>query len=322
MPSVSKFISVLKAPTGASDLQLKIRSVNRSPSEASTVTVTGPLSGKSEGELAEIIKDAVNARLTTDGRIYTGIPSFDYQGIPPFDLRARVTDHVVQVWGQSQFAIDVLSSPDNMILSVEDLPAFITIAKAKKLGPLVGTKLVKNNGTAYTDDEVQALIEIGSQEMLSVTHGHFIMAAQYLHEERGFNTAGTTLSYTPILEHDHPVARTPQTAALAISTGNPTLLNYHLDFATGELTFPEFTFPMIPFGHPLDYDNILKLTYVAGTNGIHPLLARETIRVAGYVKLPETIEELKAGTTTIKYKKNRDAILESARVKMEGILGL
>lgn len=320
MPAINKYISILSPPLKTGTLTLTVKSFDLATPISFNVNISIPSIDITEKQLAQAIAAGLTAGFTTNNALYSGIPSFTQNGVPPFTLRCWLIDHIVDVFCQVPFWIEVPTTDvTGIAMVIDEIPVYPTIKEAVDLAQILGTELAMADGTPYTDSQKITVLRAASQELIGYMCGSPMIATQFLHQERGFGNDGCSLENYPVIANDQPVIRGPGRIGVVGSNDALITSDYDIDFENGILSFSSSGF--MPFlDRPLDFDNLMAMTYVAGMTSIHPVLKQETVRVAGFIGQPLHIESLKGGSSSIKFR-NREDVQALIQSNLNRIMG-
>lgn len=318
MPSISKYISVLAPPTETGTVTLKMVSANRTPAVSFSIDIEVTDVELTARQFATLILAALNQAFEDNDALYSGAPQFSGDGEAPFTFRVIQCDHLINIWSQAQFFLEVETNDIGFRFAIEEIPIFSTIKEAKKLGQVLGVSFLNSEGTPYDDEDMELLLRSASQEIIGYANGNVMAASTYLVEDRGFITNGIMLDYFPILFSDRPVIRGPwMDPALNNSPVNQLVGGFQLDTVNGILSFDSTFYPN---ESALWIDNMVAMTYAAGLSSIHPLLKQETVRVCSYINQPVQVAKMKGGTFSIDFTK-REEVISMIQANVNRILG-
>lgn len=305
--SINNYISVVQSPTADnSGMTITLKSVNRSPSVSVATTVTGLMKSDSPEDVIGKIKTALDAQLTASNAKYSGQPDFQVNVQGSFTFKTYQTEHTLCIWSQAPYQLTVSSDTSGCSTLVDDIPLLMTIPQMEKIAPRLGVDL-----SNMTDpDKIQLLIII-SQQVISWI-GYVPTATVYLHEARTFYQNGTSLDRTPVIEHDPPAIRSSNPVESLIATSEQVKSQFDLNYQTGVLTFSDYgiLYSQSMRRRPLDYNNFLRMTYVAGHIHIPPIVKTEALKLANVISTRPNVSRLKIGTFQVDYRENREYINE------------
>lgn len=301
-----QFISVLDmlSGSGTHSLNIILTSYNAVPNIAITAVATGN-SSLTQVQLAKNIEAALIAELTDEDALFQGEPVFSGT-TPPALFKVTRTDHVVAIWSQAQFEIEVTLNPvANTVLHSHDLnwgstPCLMTMDDLETLAALYAIDLEDSNGNDLTNLQKAILILRASARLISILRNNIVIST-YLHEEIGRMTNNIKLLKHPVVSYDSPKVRTPGMFTLlgvirTISSFNVT--------SKGWVNFQQAN-TLIDVNPPFDWNNQIRMTYQAGQWHI-PEIIKDKLMVL-MVNLLEAgdsgsgIKVLQAGTGKVEY---------------------
>lgn len=298
MASSWQYISILKKPSAGETLRFTFQQLNiLTDSFYVDILISA---SDSEEQTALIIKDALNAYFSENEYLYQGVPSFSRDGYPPFTLIAVVCDHVIHVWSQVGFKITCSLSNGNApetIIDIAEVPVFTTIEAFQNIAPSYGISLLNKDGSEYSEQQIVQMAKIGSNQIIRLLNGFKICASTYLTEHMGNYKLGFKFEVRPVLYEDRPIVRGPYFSNM--SAQYDCVLEYDIDYQDGLLKFPNYG---IYQRQPLDINNVLKMTYVAGFATIPSIVQEETSHIASFLKFNPMVESIKQGTFQINYR--------------------
>lgn len=309
MASTFRYVSVLTPPKA--NVNVVFTFSQRNVVESSFTSTVELTSGMTEDDVAQAIKDQFNADFITNNAAYDKIPMFSRDGYPPFTLVAVDCDHTVHVWSQVGFNLDVTSpeDPNAPLLEIRDIPIFPTVQDWLDLGPQYGLVVTDANGDPLPSDVLSQAMRICSAKVIELLHGFKVVASTYVQEERGNYKLGYKLDVWPVLYEDRPIVRGPYFSILTNQSDIAPIVNYDIDYQDGLVSFPNYGSYQ---RQPLDINNVLKQTYVAGFANVPDVCKQVAVQIGSFLNYNPAISELKQGVFTVRY---RD--LEKIRLEMQ-----
>lgn len=294
MPNL--FISVLqKAEDSSGTVAITLRSLNVDPEQTCTFEVE--LDGtETERAIARKIQAAALEKFQENDNefLYDGTPA-PASETPPFTFRTLVCDHVVNVWSQHEFTIEV-DTGDAISVAVESTPAFVLVSEFNVIKRAVGVNTKPMlGGAALVDDEIISAIAAASAQACA-TLGKLICAATYVHEEFGGGSDGMTLEETPVVSIDTRVTGSPDF--------NRIIYGLKLDQTarqTGVIQFGSAGIKLFDVWSSGDVGNYIGISYVSGYTTIPAILKREVVRYTGAQLVPIFASKFKIGTMEVTF---------------------
>jgi hypothetical protein len=292
MGSHGRYVSVLKPPSADETVTFHLRQVN--VNESSFDIPVNLTTSMDVSDIALAIKNAFNTFFTANDIAYDGYPSFGSDGYPPLRLKAVVCDHIVNLWSEVGFQIQV-TSDSTTVIGITDNPIFPTITEAEEIGALYGVGCMDLTIAAQVE-----FLKIGSAQVVRYLGGFKVAASTYLHEERGLYGLGYKLNYFPVLYFDQPIIRGPGVTLVGVPSQDRLADNdIEVDTQDGLVSFPDYG----PYQrNVLDKNNYVKQTYVAGFANVPDICKQVAIQTLQFVKYNPAVKSLKQGAFTIEYR--------------------
>ena len=310
MAGISEFLSVMTPGVAGSHVVVTLSTSNQAtPLSVSAASIpTG--AGLTEKQIAQAIAAGINTMLIANSIQYQGVPYFTQDGPSPFTFRTWVTDHIINVWSQGPFAIEIASSDPTMIVLCKSHPVYPTVADADQLAPMFNVKL-SQNGVPFTDPQIALACSVASAEIVSYLGGYPGIGSQMIMTEFGFDTDACFTDYTPVISWDNAVIRGPSLVGTPDANTVQITSNVQIEWDTGAVNFTSWGFVPYIF-RPLDKDNVLMMTYVAGLNKVHDIFKQEAMRLAGFLSVPMHFTSIKSNSMSVNLR-GRDDVEQTVR---------
>lgn len=305
------FLSVVSRPEEDDrdgTIRITFTSNNVDPEVSFYVDVVLAGTEKDEKAVARKIYLAILAKLKEDDNalLYGGAPVGNRSAIP-FTFYPILTDHVVCIWSQGDFSVEISSEDDPIPATVLEgsVPAYATVTEFLARYRALGVSLEPiTGGDALEEDEIASAIEFASGEAYSVM-GRLICKAVYWHQQSMSGEDGFTVDQTPCVLVHRARSKGPAAAEIGIIQDNAGISDFIPDNVgreTGVISFATMGISPMDTFTAGDFGNYLSVTYVAGERSIPAVLRREVIKLVGAQIIPTFISKLKIGTAEIQFK--------------------
>lgn len=282
-----QYISILSTATGT--YTVNVESLNTDTSVSFAVTTAGS-AGDDEVDMAKRLQEAfitvltnTSADVVVDGvsttvpLLYSGTPVYS-SGSPLPTFQVTRTDHVLCVWSQCQFRVELDSSIGNQMV-VETIPLLDTLESFESMAAIRGVDLETLEGTALTTAQKVLLIKTVSSQIVEFTRNAFVMST-YLEEITGRITMGVRTKKRPIVEFDSPRMRYAVLLWTVVSGVIRSIKGYDVNHSTGWIKWRHHS-PLLDTREPFGYNNEVKITYVAGYMNIPFIVKEKLVSLAG-----------------------------------------
>lgn len=297
----SKFFSVVDAGNLFGTLTVNVSGIGKSPANFNASVLLQQ--GWAESDIADALRDAINAAATTAGMAYSGTPWFSqldqtYANAAPLTFLATSLEHVVNVWSQQQFKISVVNPvPEGMIVNASGMPTYSTVAG---MDDLYASGMFTNSKYSTMDSSQKArAMQAASSMVASMAGGFPLIQSQFLFEYRSYFTDGFHLDWYPVQNYDGFYMVAPISIFDAMVLPLSQVVEYLIE-KDGNCTFKSILMSGAAVYDFLRKDNVLKMRYEAGLDYIPDALVEEVAQMMNYIRMPLGVETMKAGTSMMR----------------------
>lgn len=300
-----QFISVLTVPASSGQAVFEIKTYDASTNIILTLTATGLNTTDSENAIAKKIYDQFNTLLTNNSANFTA-PVYGAD-TPAAKFRAHRTEHVISIFSESQFSVELLSNTTGNIIYIDNVPIPLTISEAQSLGAIQGQQFKDFDGNNLTNSQIADLLAASFAEFVAYTNNYVVMAT-YVHEEEGIGDDAIQLGKRPLVSVDIPQIRRP--IFLTNIAQETTVSGMFIYIVNRELGWIQYKFAQdILFNYePFDKGNEIKISYVAGYKSIPLAVKSALLRLTTLYQHDADIDQLEGGTFRVVFSKEKTTI--------------
>ena len=296
MASVSKFISICDSGDGTAG-KPSITIKGRGKFSAVSIPVSLDLAGdESECDIATLLSDAINAAAVAAHCNYSGVPFFENKyADQTFQIKAISTEHLVNVWSQAQYAIEI-TDPGALTL----YNGGAVLSTLSKADDAIGSYASLSKWSHMSHKQKASLLATASSELIALCKFDMI-ESQYMFEMRSNLTDGFHLSFYPIQTHDDIYAFYPSPVQ-AYENSLYAVSDFYEFLVERDGTVSFNSLGTLDQEGPLRKGNLIKMRYQAGLDYIPDAILAEMFKICKFVSVPSHIESIKTGTTAAKFK--------------------
>jgi hypothetical protein len=277
------------------------------------VTITGVITGlnptMNEEQIALTIFNQASSILGNAGVLYTGTP-VPIPDPPAPQWRLVQTGHVVNIWSQCQFTLNVTADTTGSYYSIDDTPTLVTVADALKFGPVTNQQFLSNTGGPLTNTQIADLMTATSGYVTAILKNPVVQASYYYESWTNF-VNGIQLQNYPIQYSDNPFILRPTIITnLTLSATADLFSRYFMDSETGWIQF-RFAQDLLFNFEPFDMNNQFRLSYIAGYLQIPRAVKLAIIAMSYQLQTQSNVEELRGGSFVVKFQPSSDRAVRS-----------
>jgi hypothetical protein len=260
---------------------------------------------ETEVGLAYSLASQFNTILIQASAAYNGQPVFSDQ-LPISSFNVTVTDHVVCIWSQANFRIELTSNTTGSSILVGPSPVLVTLQKAKNYAPLLGIEFSDFNENNLTDKQIMVLMELASDQIVKLTNNNIINST-YLKEHIGNMTGTLTLGKGPITSWDVPYIRRPYIILVTAIPLGQAAIAYNV-VTRLKLVNYRFTNDLMNLFDPFEMNNEVKMSYRAGFLNIPRIIQEKVVEMSSLMLTDTNIKSLKGGSAAVEFRAPQEVL--------------
>lgn len=295
-------INIMTPPASGGSISFQFQTYNANPNITIVATVTGVDATNSEEDLAANIAYQLGTIQIQNQVDFEG--NVDLVTNPPPDANFYLsrTDHVINVFSQSQFSVKVTANNTGADVEITPDPILVKLSDAKAFGPSVGNNWVDSStGIALTNSQIITALRLSSSYLVSVLRNR-IVKSMYILQILGNWTISVQTQKKPIIRVFNPLLRRPDVPTfldLSSQLVDP-LSVYDVQDDEGWIAY-RYAQEVFNALEPFDKDNTWRLAYEAGYHNIPDAIKFAIIRLAYIQQRFSNVKSLKGGTSEIVY---------------------
>ena len=277
------------------------------------ITITGVITGlnpsQTESQMALTIFTQASSIIASAGYYYNGAPLAVPD--PPYpSWRLVQTGHVVNIWSQSQFTLDITADNTGSYYSITDTPTLTTVADALKFGPVTNQYFQNNVGGPLTTIQIADLMTATSAYVTEILKNPVVQGCYYYEAWTNFIN-GIQLQNYPIQYMDNPYILRPTIITnLTLSATADLDSRYFIDSATGWVQF-RFAQDMLFNFEPFDMNNQWRCTYIAGYLQIPTAIKLAVVAMSYQLQTQSNVQELRGGSFVVRFNPSQDRAIKT-----------
>ena len=298
----SVFISVLQPPA-ADNENFTLNFIDNDDSTGSSdfsFTLTNLLHTDNEIQCAQKIYNGIQNGLALSNAVYNGTPVFNTDTFP-FTFRPLIADHIVSMWSQSNYTIEISEFPTGMEVVISNDPVYITLSKAFELAPLTGLLLRDSLGNKILPPQLIAALKAASSKIVSILDGFVVIPTTYYQMAGGEWQRGVTTKYCPIIRLDNIVAKGPYLPQYVFSLGSSIIQRVEPNPETGSIKFLDWS-NSVGLREASDFGNAIIWTYTAGYEYVTDSLGQITLQILALNQVPFEVQSFSGASFSMRFK--------------------
>lgn len=295
-------INIMTPPASGGSITFQFQTYNANPNIIIVATVTGVDATNSEEDLAANIAYQIGTIDIQNHVDFEG--NVDLVNNPPPDANFYLsrTDHVVNIFSQSQFSLKVTANNTGSDVEITTDPILVKLSEAKEFGPSLGQNWVNlSTGATLTNDQIIAALRMSSSYLTAVLRNR-IVKSMYILQVLGNYTISVQTLKRPIVRVFNPLLRRPDVPTfldLSSQLVDP-LSVYDVADDTGWITY-RYAQEVFNAMEPFDKNNTWRLAYEAGYHNIPDAVKFAIVRLTYIQQRFSNVKSLKGGTSEIVY---------------------
>ncbi len=303
----SVFISVLQPPSVDNE-NLVLDFIDNDDSTGwsnFSITISGLLHSDSESRCARKIFYGIQNGLALNNAVYNGTPVFNTDTFP-FTFRPLITEHVVSLWSQSNYSIEIASYPTGMEVVTSNDPIFCTLRRAYELGPVTGVTFKTTDLQPMTPPMMIMALEAASSKIISTLDGFNVIPTTYFQMASGEWQRGVTCKYCPLIRVDHIVAKGPYLPQYVFSLGSSIIQRVEPNPETGSIKFLDWS-NSVGLREAADFGNAIIWSYTAGYEYVTTSLAQTSLQVLALNQTPFEVQSFSGASFSMRFRDPTEA---------------
>lgn len=279
-----------------------VDSTNNSYFSPANVTISGQITGLQTGDDEITIAFKIGTQLATiieqNGATFKGVPRSVPAGAAA-TFRTIRTDHVLNLFSESQFRFTISGDTTGIILDISDEPTLCTVAFAKQYGKVYGQLWIDySTGATLSNTDIAAALRMMSAELIMECRNPIVMSG-FVHEMMTRGTSGTWLRHRPVVYVDMPHILSAHFLSFLSIPIIDVLSAYFIESRNGYIDY-RFHQDFVEAFEPFDEGNIFRMSYVAGFKQIPDAIKIAILRLSTISDFDPRIGELQGGTSRFK----------------------
>lgn len=268
-----------------------------------TDVVSGITTSDSEKGIAKKVLDQINTTICMIGASYNGTPVLVGESASA-QFQLTRSDHVVCIFSQSQFQLDITDDTTGAIYSVRSSPALTTVADVQKYSTILNQSF-----SNLTNAQIANLIELVSDEIVEDCRTPIVLSTFVTHVVTNLYD-GYQLPIYPVYDMDNPSINRPWTILnfVDVSVSDVTT-RYHIQ-RDGWIVYKYPQNLVYVTNDPYEKGNMWMVSWVAGHSQIPEIVKRAVAKITPFYTSFSMYEELSGGTSRVKFKDEYDEKLK------------